>query len=79
MTPLATNAENGVANAASAPQRWWRDPWSVVCVIVAVIITGIVVWPIIDAGRAALDLVWRPSGDWAILTLRVEDVGRHTP
>ncbi len=36
-------------------------------------------WPIIDAGRTALDLVWRPSGDWAILNLRVEDVGRHTP
>ncbi len=37
------------------------------------------IWPIIDAGRAALDLVWRPSGDWAVLNLRVEDVGRHTP
>jgi len=36
-------------------------------------------WPIIDAGRSALDLVWRPSGDWAVLNLRVEDVGRHTP
>lgn len=36
-------------------------------------------WPIIDAGRAALDLVWGPSGDWAVLNLRVEDVGRHTP
>ncbi len=37
------------------------------------------IWTIIDAGRAALDLVWRPSGDWAVLNLRVEDVGRHTP
>ena len=36
-------------------------------------------WPIIDAGRAALDLVWRPSGDWAVLNLRVEDVGSQTP
>lgn len=53
--------------------------WTVACLIVAIIITALVMWPIIDAGRAALDLVWRPSGDWAVLTLRVEDVGRHTP
>ena len=57
----------------------WRSPWSIACIVVAVILTAIVVWPIVDAGRAALDLVWRPSGDWAVLTLRVEDVGRHTP
>ncbi len=59
--------------------RWWRDPWAIASVIVAVILTAIVIWPILDAGRAALDLVWRPSGDWAVLTLRVEDVGRNTP
>lgn len=55
------------------------DPWTIVCALVAIILTALVMWPIIDAGRAALDLVWRPSGDWAVLTLRVEDVGRNTP
>ncbi len=59
--------------------RWWRDPWAIASVIVAVVLTAIVIWPILDAGRAALDFVWRPSGDWAVLTMRVEDVGRDTP
>ena len=59
--------------------QWWRDPWSIASVIVAAILTAIVIWPLLDAGRAALELVWRPSGDWAVLTMRVEDVGRHTP
>ena len=59
--------------------QWWRDPWAIASVIVAAILTAIVIWPLLDAGRAALELVWRPSGDWAVLTMRVEDVGRHTP
>jgi hypothetical protein len=59
--------------------QWWRDPWAIASVIVASILTAIVIWPLLDAGRAALELVWRPSGDWAVLTMRVEDVGRHTP
>ena len=56
-----------------------RDPWTICCVIVAIALTALVMWPILDAGRAALDLIWRPSGDWAVLTLRVEDVGNLTP
>jgi hypothetical protein len=59
--------------------QWWRDPWAIASIIVASILTAIVIWPLLDAGRAALELVWRPSGDWAVLTMRVEDVGRHTP
>jgi len=59
--------------------QWWRDPWAIASIIVAAILTAIVIWPLLDAGRAALELVWRPSGDWAVLTMRVEDVGRHTP
>lgn len=59
--------------------RWWRDPWAISSVIVAVVLTALVIWPILDAGRAALDFVWRPSGDWAVLTMRVEDVGQDTP
>ena len=55
------------------------DPWKICCLIVAVALTALVMWPVIDSGRAALDLLWRPSGDWAVLTLRVEDVGTHTP
>jgi len=59
--------------------RWWRDPWAIASIIVAAVLTAIVIWPLLDAGRAALELVWRPSGDWAVLTMRVEDVGRDTP
>jgi hypothetical protein len=59
--------------------QWRRDPWAIASIIVAAILTAIVIWPLLDAGRAALELVWRPSGDWAVLTMRVEDVGRHTP
>ncbi len=68
-----------IGPATRRNERWWRDPWNVACIVVAIFLTALVMWPIIDAGRAALDLVWRPSGDWAVLNLRVEDVGRHTP
>ena len=68
---------------AGDPEPTSTDPsnplWTGACLVAAIIITALVMWPIIDAGRAALDLVWRPSGDWAVLTMRVEDVGRHTP
>lgn len=57
----------------------WRDPWWIASIGVSVVLVALVMWPIIDAGRAALDLIWRPTGDWAVLTLRVEDVGRATP
>ena len=65
------------SSAIQSFPRW--DPWKICCLLAAIILTALVMWPILDAGRAALDIVWRPSGDWAVLTLRVEDVGRHTP
>ena len=65
------------SSAIPSVPRW--DPWKICCLLAAIILTSLVMWPILDAGRAALDIVWRPSGDWAVLTLRVEDVGRHTP
>ena len=65
------------ATATQSGRQW--DPWRICGLIAAIILIALVIWPIVDAGRAALDLVWRPSGDWAVLTLRVEDVGRHTP
>ena len=46
---------------------------------VAVALSAIVVWPIRDAGRAALHLVWRPSGDWAVMVLRTQDVFGSIP
>ena len=79
MTPtLAPSTESGV-HPATDTERSSRDPWMIASVAVAILLVMLTVWPIIDAGRAALDLVWRPSGDWAVLTLRVEDVGRSTP
>lgn len=61
--------------AASA----WRDPWTVATALVAVLLTLLVLWPLVDLARTALDLVWRPSGDWAAIALRTADVGHLTP
>ncbi len=44
-----------------------------------VVVIALASWPLIKAGLAALDEQWRPTGDWAVLNLRVEDVGRLTP
>ena len=79
VTQTLPPAHSGSQRSSDSPTRSWRDPWTIACIVVAIILTAIVIWPIIDAGRAALDLVWRPSGDWAVLTMRVEDVGRQTP
>ncbi len=79
MTQTLPSAQSDSAPTSDSPAKSWRDPWAIACIIAAIILTAIVVWPIVDAGRAALDLVWRPSGDWAVLTMRVEDVGRQTP
>jgi len=57
----------------------FRDPWWIASVIASVVLVGLVIWPVLEAGRSALNLVWHPTGDWAVLTLRVEDVGSHTP
>lgn len=73
------------ARNPSTDRRFWNlhwrefDPWAIACASIAIILTAVVVWPIVDAGLSALDLVWRPSGDWAVLTMRVEDVGRNSP
>ncbi len=79
MTQTILPPNSDFRTTSESATQWWRDPWAIASVIVAAILTAIVIWPLFDAGRAALELVWRPSGDWAVLTLRVEDVGRHTP
>ena len=43
------------------------------------LVIAVTSWPMLKAGLAALDEQWRPTGDWAVLNLRVEDVGRLTP
>ncbi|HBU01198.1 MAG TPA: hypothetical protein DEB20_01285, partial [Acidimicrobiaceae bacterium] len=79
MTQTIHPPNSDFRTTSESAAQWWRDPWAIASVIVAAILTAIVIWPLLDAGRAALELVWRPSGDWAVLTMRVEDVGRHTP
>lgn len=39
----------------------------------------IAAWPAVAAGLSALHLDWFPSGDWALLAMRIEDVGHATP
>lgn len=48
-------------------------------VLIAVVLTGIVVWPLYDNLRVVADRVWIPSGDWAVEGLRAIDVGANTP
>jgi len=53
--------------------------WDHRCAAVAAVLTALTIWPIVTSGLGALDLRWLPSGDWAVLSLRVDDVGRITP
>ena len=46
--------------------------------LAAVVVAAVAV-PVLLAGLAALNGVWRPSGDWAVLALRVGDVGGDSP
>lgn len=48
-------------------------------VVLGLLVVAVVTWPLVRAGLAALDEAWRPTGDWAVLNLRVDDVGRSTP
>ena len=47
--------------------------------LLALLVAAMVAVPIVLTGFAALGSVWRPSGDWAVLALRVDDVGGATP
>ena len=78
MTSASTPTTDDLVIAPDVPGDR-RDPWAIASAVVSAVLTLVVVWPIRDAGRAALHLVWRPSGDWALITLRVEDVLRSTP
>ena len=71
--PIDTPTAPRPAPPLPAPGRRWPR-WALAAALVAVC-----AWPIVAAGLAALDQEWRPTGDWAVLNLRVEDVGRLTP
>jgi len=77
--PAADLADVGTPDPRVGEKGAVTRTWNRVFAILAVALTALTIWPIVDAGRAALDLNWIPSGDWAVLTLRVEDVGRATP
>lgn len=69
-----------VAPELDAPGGTGDDPLrSRLAVALGAVVVAVVTWPILAAGRAALDEQWRPTGDWAVLNLRVDDVGRLTP
>ncbi|HEY6533689.1 MAG TPA: hypothetical protein VIY72_15375 [Acidimicrobiales bacterium] len=58
----------------------FRTPgWRAAQLVLVGVVVAVVAWPVLEAARAALDELWRPTGDWAVLNLRVEDVGRNTP
>ena len=65
--------------ATGRPDRWWDDPWTIATVLVATALTALALWPLWDLVHTALDLHWNPSGDWAAIVLRTDDVGRLTP
>lgn len=45
----------------------------------AILLAVITIRPVYQAATAALDLPWYPTGDWAVLAMRVADVGHKTP
>ena len=57
-----------------------RSPWHRRgAIAVGILLIAIALWPALAAARASLRLPWNPSGDWALLAMRVEDVGHVTP
>jgi hypothetical protein len=46
---------------------------------VAVLLAVVTIRPVYQAAAAALDLPWYPTGDWAVLAMRIADVGHNTP
>jgi hypothetical protein len=47
--------------------------------VIGVALICIAAWPAVATGLSALHLDWHPSGDWALLSMRIEDVGHTTP
>jgi len=47
--------------------------------VITVFVVVVVAAPVLLAGLSALGTGWRPGGDWAVLALRVSDVGEATP
>jgi hypothetical protein len=75
-SPLGRRAALG---AEPTPGRFATPGWRTARLVLVGVVVLAVAWPILDAARAALDQAWHPTGDWAVLNLRVEDVGRDTP
>ncbi|MCU0312364.1 MAG: hypothetical protein MUE36_15640 [Acidimicrobiales bacterium] len=73
MNTTETTALAPDASPESPRRRPWVA-WSLLAVAVAA-----VALPVVLVGTAALGDVWRPSGDWAVLALRVSDVGNGSP
>lgn len=78
MTGVTVTAPSPIDDRVDRPSRS-RDPWRIASAITAVVLVTVACWPVVAGGHHALDLAWNPAGDWAILTMRVEDVGRHLP
>ena len=47
--------------------------------LLAVLIAVVTIRPVYQVATAALDLPWYPTGDWAVLAMRIADVGHNTP
>jgi hypothetical protein len=47
--------------------------------LLSVLLGVVTIRPVYQAAIAALDLPWYPTGDWAVLAMRVADVGHNTP
>lgn len=47
--------------------------------LLAVLLAVVTIRPVYQAATAALNLPWYPTGDWAVLAMRIADVGHNTP
>ncbi|MBU3700755.1 MAG: hypothetical protein FGM58_01735 [Acidimicrobiia bacterium] len=68
-----------VPDAVAPITTSWRSARTILTALTVVVAVGLVLWPLLDLARTASGLVWRPSGDWAVIALRTDDVGRLTP
>lgn len=80
MTRADPSPSAAAPEAASTARRGPARPRSTrTQVAVAALVVAAVALPVLLTGIAALSTVWRPSGDWAVLALRVRDVGASSP
>lgn len=73
---VSTHSSPVSAQEISVRSPWWR---AALPAAIAIFLTFVTVWPLIDNIFVVSDRMWIPSGDWAVEGLRAFDFGANTP